>query len=71
MAKKVQGLYFGIPAASSHCTELPTSLNKQFYAQLEICAVDYRTDITIWVAKSFSKEYAFVYEVDSKTRLPF
>ena len=65
MAKKVQGLYFGIAAASSHCAELPTSLNKQFYAQLEICAVDYRT------AKSFSKEYAFVYEVDSKTRLPF
>ena len=60
MAKKMQGLYFGIAAASSHCAELPTSLNKQFYAQLEIC-----------VAKSFSKEYAFVYEVDSKTRLPF
>ena len=71
MAKKVQGLYFGIAAASSHWAELPISLTKQFYAQIEICAVHYRTDITIWVAKSFSKEYAFVYEVNSKTRLPF
>ena len=37
----------GIEIASSHSAELPTSLNKQFYAQLEICEVDYRTDISI------------------------
>ena len=39
--RKCKDCIVGIETASSHWAELPTSLNKQFYAQLEICAVDY------------------------------
>ena len=42
--RKCKNCIVGKEIASFHCDEHPTPLNKQFYAQLEICAVDYRTD---------------------------